>query len=83
MVVGGKEGLGTNLVVDVLDDRLGQGHTVIGSRSPSQLIKEDERPICRQTDRLIGLHHFDHESRLTTNQVVCRPNSGENSIENR
>ena len=39
MVMGRKQGFGTGSIVNVLDDGLGEGHPIIGRRSPSQLIK--------------------------------------------
>ena len=82
MVVGGKEGLGPNLVMDMLDNGLGQSHPVIGGCSSTQLVKEDEGILAGQTDCLIGLHHLYHKGRLATNQVIRCPDAGKDGIEN-
>ena len=41
MVVGGEEGLGANMLVDILNYCLGQGHPIVSSGSTANLIKED------------------------------------------
>ena len=69
--------------MDMLDNGLGQSHPIIGSRSPAQLVKEDERILTGQTDCLVGLHHLHHKGGLAADQVIRCPDAGKDGIENR
>ena len=65
MIMGRKHGFSPHLVMNKLNDRLGQSHTVIGGCPTSQLIKNNQGIRCRSLNGLISLHHLNHEGRLT------------------
>ena len=65
MIMGRKHGFSPHLVMNKLNDRLGQSHTVIGSCPTSQLIKNNQGIRCRPLNGLVSLHHLNHEGRLT------------------
>ena len=67
MVVRGEERLRSSvgIVVEILDDRPGDGDPVIGARPTAQLVEEDEGAWCEGIEDTGGLLHLDHEGRLT------------------
>ncbi|CIV95896.1 Uncharacterised protein [Streptococcus pneumoniae] len=83
MVVGRKEGLSSDVLMDIFDDGLSKSHPVISCSSTSQFIKENERVLGRMRNGIIGLHHLHHKGRLTRNQVICCSDTGKNRIKNR
>ena len=80
MVMGRKQGFGTGSIVNVFDDGLGESHPIIGRRSPSQLIKQNQGLGRCLANGVIGLHHFHHEGRLPRYQVISSSDSGINRI---
>jgi len=65
MIMGGKHGLSPDLVMNKLNNRLGQSHTIISGRPTPQLIKNNQGIRCPPLNSLISLHHLNHKGRLT------------------
>ena len=82
MVVGGKQGLATQprVVVQVLDDRPGDGKAVISAGAPADLVQDYQGPGRGLIEDGCGFQHLDHEGRLAGGQVVLEPHPGEDAV---
>ena len=81
MIVGGKEGLSSSIMMNMLNNSLSQRHPIVSRRPTAQLIKENERTLASLSNGPIGLHHLHHKSGLAGHQIICRTNTSENRIE--
>ena len=80
MIVGGKEGLGSSIMMNMLNNSLSQRHPIVSSRPTAQLIKENERTLAGLPNGPIGLHHLHHKSGLARHQIICCTDASENRI---
>ena len=78
----GEEGFRTTvgIVVQVFDDRPGDGDTVIGAGAASELVEEDERTRSEGVEDAGGFLHFDHKGRFASRDIVRSSDTGEDAI---
>ena len=81
MIVGGKEGLGSSIMMNILDNSLSQRHPIVSRRPTAQLIKENKRTLAGLPNGPIGLHHLHHKGGLAGHQIIRRADASENRIE--
>ena len=81
VVVGGEEGAGADLGVDVLDDGPGQGQAVEGRGAAADLVQDDEGAFGGVVEDVRDLDHLDHEGRGAAADVVARADPGENAVD--
>ena len=80
MIVSGKEGLGSSIMMNMLDNSLSQRHPIVSRRPAPQLIKENERTLAGLPNGPIGLHHLHHKGGLAGHQIIRRTDASENRI---
>ena len=78
----GEEGLRTTvgIVVQVFDDRPGDGDAVIGAGATPQLVEEDERTRCEGVEDAGSFLHLDHKGRFASRDIVRSSDTGEDAI---
>ena len=82
MVVGGEDGGCLHFLSQVIKNGFGKGHAIEGGSPPPDFVEEQERSWGRFAQGHIGFHHFHHEGRLTTRNIIRSPYPGENLIDN-
>ena len=71
---------GADLVVQVLDDAPGEAQPIERAGAAANLVQDDQaarRSIVQDVRRLA---HLDHESGLSTRQIVAGADAGKNAI---
>ena len=82
VVVGRKKRLGTGrrMVVQVFDHRPGDRNTVVGTRTASDFVQQDDAAVGNIVQDAGRLEHLDHEGRFALRNIVGSPDSGENLV---
>ena len=82
VVVGREKRLGTGrrMVVQVFDHRPGDRNTVVGARTASDFVQQDDAAVGNIVQDAGRLEHLDHEGRFALRNVVGSPDSGENLV---
>ena len=80
VVVRGEQRPAADRVVQVLGDRPGQRHAVVGARAAADLVEDDQAPRRGVVEDVRRLGHLDHERALPAAQLVARPDAGEDAV---
>ena len=82
VVVGGKEGLGPQLlpVRAVLQHRPGNAHAVKGAGAPADLVQNQKAPAGGVLKDIRHLGHLHHKGGLPGPQVVACPDAGKDAV---
>ena len=83
VIVGGEEGLAAQFgdIVDVLDDRPGDGQTVVGAGAAADFVEDDKAAGSGVIEDVGRLEHLDHEGALAAGDVVLGADAGEDAID--
>ena len=80
VVVGGEHRLAADPVVQVLGDRPGDRHPVVGRGAAADLVEQHQAPAVGVVQDGAGLAHLHHEGRLAPREVVARAHPGEEPV---
>ena len=80
--MGGEECLGSDVVMQVLDDGPSQAQSVESAGAPSDLVQYDQAVLGCVIENIRRFSHFHHECGLSLHQVIPGSDSGENAIQN-
>ena len=83
MIVGGKECFGTEvfLVADVLDDGPGDREAIVGGRSSSDFVQDQQGVPGRVAKDVGHFVHLDHKGTLSAPQVVGGADAGKDPVD--
>ena len=80
VVVGGKQGLGAGMRLDVFHRRPRQRQSVKGGGAAPHLIQQDERARSSGVENDRGLGHLHHKGGAAAGQIVAGPDAGEDAV---
>ena len=80
VIVGGEEGAGLGVVVEVFGHGPGDGKTVEGGGATAYFVEDDEGVGSGVVDDEGGFVHFDHKGRLPLGEIVGGPDATEDFI---
>jgi len=80
VVVSGKEGAASDLIVEVLGDGPRDGEAIEGSGAAANFIEDDEALFGCVIDDEGGLIHLDHEGGLAFGEIIGGSDAAENAV---
>src|SRR5690606_36817178 len=69
-----------SVVVQVLDDGPCDRDAVVGTRSTTDFIHQDQASMAEVVEDTRGFRHLHHESGLSTREVVAGPDTGKDLV---
>ena len=85
LVIMGSEqrfGSGFGVLVYMLDNSPRDRYTVVSTRSPPQLVEQNQTPLRQIVENIGGLGHLDHKGRFAERDIVRCPHTSENLVHN-
>ena len=80
MVMSGKQRLGSNLIMQMLDNGPRQAQPIESAGAAPDFVQHNQAAVRGVIENVGGLTHLDHERRLTARQVVTGANAGKNPV---
>jgi len=76
-----EERLGARVGMDLFDGRPRNRQPIVGRRSASDFVEQDQRLWCRSVQYRSRLRHLNHERRAATREVIRRADARKDAID--